>query len=65
MKSEGRTMNSDNIHTRPPGPVDVNVAMGIREWGLILILSGVSYAKWKSGDEDDEEEEEEEEEEED
>jgi len=33
--------------------------------GLILILSGVSYAKWKSGDEDDEEEEEEEEEEED
>lgn len=39
MKSEGRTMNSDNIHTRPPGPVDVNVAMGIREWGLILILS--------------------------
>jgi drug/metabolite transporter (DMT)-like permease len=41
MKSEHNTMNSGDIPTRPPGPADVNVAMGIREWGLILILSAI------------------------
>jgi drug/metabolite transporter (DMT)-like permease len=41
MKSERRTMNSGEIPTRPPGPAHVNVAMGIREWGLILILSAI------------------------
>jgi hypothetical protein len=41
MTSEHNTMNSGDIPTRPPGPADVNVAMGIREWGLILILSAI------------------------
>jgi drug/metabolite transporter (DMT)-like permease len=41
MTSENNTMNSGDIPTRPPGPADVNVAMGIREWGLILILSAI------------------------
>jgi drug/metabolite transporter (DMT)-like permease len=41
MTSEHNTMNSGDIPTRPPGPADVNVPMGIRERGLILILSAI------------------------
>jgi drug/metabolite transporter (DMT)-like permease len=41
MTSEHNTMNSGDIPTRPPGPTDVNIAMGIRERGLILILSAI------------------------
>jgi hypothetical protein len=41
MTSEHNTMNSGDIPTRPPGPTDVNIPMGIRERGLILILSAI------------------------
>ena len=39
MKSKSTTIDTDDIPTQPSGPQDVNAVMGVREWGLILILS--------------------------
>lgn len=39
MRSKNTTIHTGIIPTRPSGAPDVNVVMGLREWGLILILS--------------------------
>ncbi|WP_319405925.1 DMT family transporter [uncultured Desulfosarcina sp.] len=39
MRSKNTTLDTGGIPTRPSGPPHVNAVMGVREWGLILILS--------------------------
>ncbi len=39
MKSISTTVNSGDAPAQQAGSADVNAVMGVREWGLILILS--------------------------
>ena len=39
MKSISTTVDSGGTPVQHVGSADVNVVMGVREWGLILILS--------------------------
>lgn len=41
MKSKSTPIHAGGIPARPPAPTAVNTVMGIREWGLILILSAI------------------------
>lgn len=41
MKIKSTTIQAGDMQTPSPGPVCVNVAMGLREWGLIVILSAI------------------------
>ena len=46
MPAKNTTIDTGCIPTKPPDAPNVNTVMGVREWGLILILSVIWGGSW-------------------